>query len=61
MKLFYLFYKTALHVAVEKKNIEMIQVLLSSTRINANVKDKIFFVYFLIKFQIKDSWLFIIF
>ena len=35
------FYKTALHMAVEKENIEIIELLLSNPNIDINIKDKI--------------------
>lgn len=45
MKLFILFHKTALHVAVEKKNVEIIELLLNNPKIKINIKDnQVYFV-----------------
>ena len=35
------FNKTALHIAVEKENIEMIRLLLSNSKINTKLRDDI--------------------
>ena len=38
MKLIGIFQKTALHVAIEKGNIEIIRILLSNPKIDVNIK-----------------------
>ena len=43
MKFTFLFYKAALHIAVEKKNVEMIKLLLENRKINMKAKDNICF------------------
>ena len=37
ISIFLFFHKTALHVAVENKNYEIVQLLLSSDKINVNI------------------------
>lgn len=41
MKLSYLSYKTPLHIAVNKKNIDIIKILLDHINIDINIKDNI--------------------
>lgn len=36
--LFKFFFKTAIHIAVEKENIEMIQLLLDNSKVDVNLK-----------------------
>ena len=36
MKFFYLFNKTALYMAIQKKNIEIVQLLLNKSKIDVN-------------------------
>lgn len=40
-----MFSKTALHIAVEKQNIEIIKLLLSNNNININIKNDIYFFF----------------
>lgn len=40
--LYFYFQKTALHIAVEKENVEIIQLLLSCGKIDVNIANKIF-------------------
>lgn len=42
----WIFYKTALHIAVAKANTPIIKLLLSKPEININVKDEIFILFF---------------
>ena len=51
MKLFHQFYKTALHIAVEKENIEIIKLLLTNDQIDVNTLNIL--KYYFIKFKIK--------
>ena len=36
-----IFYKTALHIAVENKSTDIVKLLLSNEKININIKDYI--------------------
>lgn len=38
---FYFFHSTALHIAVKKRNIEIIETLLENKNIDINIKDQI--------------------
>lgn len=40
-----LFYKTALHIAVKNKDIEIIKILLKSKKTNINIKDDILLLF----------------
>lgn len=46
MKFIYLLYKSPLYFAVEKQDLPIIQLLLSNERINVNIINKIFKLYF---------------
>lgn len=41
MKLFILFYKTALFAAVEKENIEIVKLLLTKDKLDINIINKV--------------------
>lgn len=41
MKFIFIFQKTALHIAVEKENSKMVQLLLTRKGIDAQIKDEI--------------------
>lgn len=49
-----MFYKTALHIAVQNDNSDIVKLLLTSAKnIDRNIKDEIFFLFFFqIKFQL---------
>ena len=43
IKLFFLFDKTALHLAILKENFEIIKILMSNKSIDTDIKDDILF------------------
>ena len=47
MKFILLFQKTALYIAVEKENIEIIKLLLSNNRINININNILSLIFFI--------------
>lgn len=53
MKFVHQFHRTALHIAVEKENIEIVKSLLSNNTIDVNIKS-ISICYLLITFQLKS-------
>ena len=50
MKLFFIFYRTILYLAIEKENVEIVKLLLSNDKIDANIP--YIFGFFYIKFKI---------
>lgn len=48
---FFIFHKTALHIAVQKKNKKIIKLLISHPNIDINIKDDILSIKNLIKFK----------
>ena len=45
MKFYYLFDKTALYLAIEKENIEIVKLLLSNEKIDVNIINIFIFIY----------------
>ncbi len=45
MKFFYFFDKTALYLAIEKENIEIVKLLLSNEKLDINIINIFIFIY----------------